>query len=91
MDVKRFLKEKIRDELVPALEELVDELPDDLVGFSDVEPDEISTEKLFDDIEQQLIAWNVMFDPPVTLEYPIATECTAIAGAIAGPVEWNLE
>ena len=35
--VKRFLKEKIRDELVPALEQLVDELPDDLVGFSDVE------------------------------------------------------
>jgi len=35
--VKRFLKEKIRDELVPALEQLVDELPDDLGGFSDVE------------------------------------------------------
>jgi hypothetical protein len=37
VDVKRFLKEKIRDELLPALEQLVDELPDDLVGFSDVE------------------------------------------------------
>lgn len=37
LDVKRFLKEKIRDELVPALEQLVDELPDDLVGFSDAE------------------------------------------------------
>ena len=37
VDVKRFLKEKIRDELVPALEQLVDELPDDLVGFSDAE------------------------------------------------------
>ena len=37
VDVKGFLKEKIRDELVPALEQLVDELPDDLVGFSDVE------------------------------------------------------
>jgi len=36
-DVKRFLKEKIRDELAPALEELVDELPDDLGGFSDTE------------------------------------------------------
>ena len=36
-EVKRFLKEKIRDELVPALEQLVDELPDDLVGFSDAE------------------------------------------------------
>ncbi len=35
--VKQFLKEKRRDELVPALEQLVDELPDDLVGFSDVE------------------------------------------------------
>jgi hypothetical protein len=35
----------------------------------DVEPEDISTEKLFDDIEQQLIAWNVMFDPAVTLEY----------------------
>ena len=33
VDVKRFLKEKIRDELVPTLEQLVDELPDDLVGF----------------------------------------------------------
>ena len=37
VDVKRFLKEKIRDELVPALEQLVDELPDDLVGFSHAE------------------------------------------------------
>ncbi len=37
VDVKQFLKEKIRDELVPALEQLVDELPDDLAGFSDVE------------------------------------------------------
>ncbi len=35
--VKRFLKEKIRDELVPTLEQLVDELPEDLVGFSDAE------------------------------------------------------
>ncbi len=37
VEVKRFLKEKIRDELVPALEQLVDELPEDLAGFSDVE------------------------------------------------------
>jgi len=37
VDVKRFLKEKIRDELVPALEQLVDDLPDELVGFSDAE------------------------------------------------------
>jgi hypothetical protein len=35
----------------------------------DLEPEEISTEKLFDDVEQQLIAWNVMFDPHVTLNY----------------------
>jgi hypothetical protein len=35
----------------------------------DREPDEISTEKLFDDIEQQLIAWNVMFDPQATINY----------------------
>ena len=33
------------------------------------EPDEISTEKLFDDIEWQLIAWNVMFPPQVTIDY----------------------
>jgi len=33
------------------------------------EPDEISTEKLFDDIEQHLIAWNVMVDPEVTINY----------------------
>ena len=33
------------------------------------EPEEISTEKLFEDVEQQLIAWNVMFDPEVTLGY----------------------
>jgi hypothetical protein len=35
----------------------------------DREPEEISTEKLFDDVEQQLIAWNVMFDPQVTIDY----------------------
>jgi hypothetical protein len=35
----------------------------------DLEPEEISTEKLFDDVEQQLIAWNVMFDPQVTINY----------------------
>ena len=35
--VKRFLKEKIHNELVPALEQLVEELPDDLVEFSEVE------------------------------------------------------
>lgn len=35
----------------------------------DRQPDEISTEKLFDDVERQLIAWNVMFDPQVTLNY----------------------
>jgi len=40
-----------------------------LAEAHDVEPDEISTEKLFDDVEQQLIAWNVMFDPQVTLAY----------------------
>lgn len=36
-DVKRFLKEKIRDELMPAMEQLVDKLPENLVGFSDAE------------------------------------------------------
>ena len=35
----------------------------------DVEPEEISTEKLFDDVEQQLIAWNVIIKPEVTLAY----------------------
>ena len=35
--VKRFLKEKIHNEFVPALERLVDELPDDLVGFANAE------------------------------------------------------
>jgi hypothetical protein len=35
--VKQFLKEKIHNELVPALEQLVEELPDDLVEFSEVE------------------------------------------------------
>jgi len=33
------------------------------------EPEEISTEKLFDDVEQQLIAWNVIFEPAVTIDY----------------------
>ena len=40
-----------------------------LAEAHDVEPEEISTEKLFDDVEQQLIAWNVMFDPEDTLAY----------------------
>jgi hypothetical protein len=40
-----------------------------LAEAHDVEPEEISTEKVFDDVEQQLIAWNVLFDPQVTLEY----------------------
>jgi hypothetical protein len=35
----------------------------------DREPDEISTEKLFDDVGQQLIAWNVMVDRETTLNY----------------------
>jgi hypothetical protein len=35
----------------------------------DREPDEISTEKLFDDVERQLIAWNVMFEPQITINY----------------------
>jgi len=33
------------------------------------EPEEISTEKLFDDVAQQLIAWNVFFEPAVTIDY----------------------
>ncbi len=40
-----------------------------LAQAHDVEPEEISTEKLFDDVEHQLIAWNVMFEPEVTLQY----------------------
>jgi hypothetical protein len=35
----------------------------------DREPEEISAEKLFDDVERQLIAWNVMFEPQVTIDY----------------------
>jgi hypothetical protein len=35
----------------------------------DREPEEISIEKLFDDVERQLIAWNVMFERPVTINY----------------------
>jgi len=35
----------------------------------DREPEQISAEKLFDDVEQQLIAWNVMFEPAVTIDY----------------------
>lgn len=35
----------------------------------DREPEEISTEKLFDDVERQLNAWNVMFEPEVTIDY----------------------
>jgi len=33
------------------------------------EPEEISTEKLFDDVEQQLIAWNVVFESDATLQH----------------------
>ncbi len=40
-----------------------------LAEAHDVEPEEISMEKLFDDVEQQLIAWDVMFEPEVTLAY----------------------
>jgi hypothetical protein len=40
-----------------------------LAEAHDEEPDEISLEKLFEDVEQQLIAWNVMFDPEVTIRY----------------------
>lgn len=40
-----------------------------LAEAHDVEPEEISTEKLFDDVEDQLVAWNVMFEPEVTLAY----------------------
>jgi hypothetical protein len=40
-----------------------------LAEAQDVEPDEISREKLFDDVEEQLIAWNVMIEPAVTLAY----------------------
>lgn len=33
------------------------------------QPEEISTEKLFDDVQRQLIAWDVIFPPQVTLHY----------------------
>jgi hypothetical protein len=33
------------------------------------QPEEISTEKLFDDVQRQLIAWDVIFPPRVTLNY----------------------
>ena len=33
------------------------------------EPDTISLEKLFEDVEQQLIAWNVLIDLPATVEF----------------------
>jgi len=35
----------------------------------DREPEEISLEKLFDDVERQLIAWNVMHERQVTIHY----------------------
>ena len=35
----------------------------------DKEPSDISAEKLFDDIERQLIAWNVMIEAQVTVNY----------------------
>jgi hypothetical protein len=40
-----------------------------LAEAHDVEPEDISMEKLFDDMEQQLIAWNVMIEPEATLAY----------------------
>jgi hypothetical protein len=40
-----------------------------LAEAHDLEPEEISTEKLFDDVEEQLIAWNVLFEPEVTTAY----------------------
>jgi hypothetical protein len=40
-----------------------------LAEAHDEEPDAISTEKLFEDVEQQLIAWNVMFEPDATMGY----------------------
>ena len=40
-----------------------------LAEAQDLEPEDISTEKLFDDVEEQLIAWNVIFEPEVTLTY----------------------
>lgn len=40
-----------------------------LAEAHDEESEDISTEKLFEDVEQQLIAWNVMVDPEVTLRY----------------------
>jgi len=33
------------------------------------EPEEISIEKLFDDVERQLVAWNVIFESQGTLDY----------------------
>lgn len=35
----------------------------------DRQPDEISTEKLFDDVERQLTAWNILLEPQTTINY----------------------
>lgn len=35
----------------------------------DIEPEDISLEKLFEDVNDQLIAWNVMLEPEATIKY----------------------
>jgi hypothetical protein len=37
-----------------------------------VDPEQISKEKLFDDVQRQLIAWNVVFQPEQTIGYFLA-------------------
>lgn len=44
-----------------------------LAEAHDVEPEDVSTKKLFEDVKDQLVAWNVMVDPPVTLRYLATT------------------
>lgn len=44
-----------------------------LAESHDIEPEDVSTKKLFEDVKDQLVAWNVMVDPPVTVRYLAAT------------------
>lgn len=40
-----------------------------LAETHDIEPDDLSTHKVFEDVEHQLVAWNVLFEPAATQEY----------------------
>jgi hypothetical protein len=56
------------------------------------DPEEISKEKLFDDVQRQLIAWNVVFQPEQTISYfqdrPSATVLKHRLGEILADV-WS--